>query len=120
HGTSSTCWSRRWTRSREGMTGSGGSRAGAGVFVTGGSGYVGRALIEAFSRRNVGVRALVRRGSEAKLPRGAEAVVGDVFDAASTARVLLPGSTVVHLVGTPKPAPWKAREFETVDSASLV
>jgi uncharacterized protein YbjT (DUF2867 family) len=89
------------------------------VFVTGGTGYVGRELIEALSRRGVSVRALVRNGSEAKLPRGAEAVVGDVFDSVSTERALAPGSTVVHLVGTSKPAPWKAREFETVDGAAL-
>lgn len=89
------------------------------VFVTGGTGYLGRGLIAALVERGVSVQALVRRGSESKLPSGAEAMVGDVFDAAATARALAPGSTVVHLVGTPKPAPWKEREFRSVDGASL-
>jgi uncharacterized protein YbjT (DUF2867 family) len=91
----------------------------AGVIVTGGTGYLGRALIEELVRRKLRVHALVRSGSQSKLPRGAEGMVGDVFDAARTARSLAGGSTVVHLVGTPKPAPWKAREFEAVDGASL-
>src|SRR5262245_46773863 len=89
------------------------------VFVTGGTGYLGRKLIESLARRGVRVRGLVRAGSVDKLPGGAEALVGDVFDAASTARHLASADSVVHLVGTPKPAPWKAREFEAVDAAAL-
>jgi len=93
--------------------------AGTEVSVTGGTGYVGRALLEELSARAARVRVIVRSSSVRKLPRGAEPVVGDVFDPASTARAIAPGSTVVHLVGTPKPSPWKAREFEAVDGASL-
>jgi len=101
-------------------TGAGASRIGvAAVLVTGGTGYLGRRLIEELVGRGMTLRALVRRGSEVKVPRGAEGVIGDVFDAGSTARIIGPGSTVVHLVGTPKPAPWKARQFEAVDGASL-
>jgi len=91
-----------------------------GVFVTGGTGYLGRALIAALAKRNLRVRALVRSGSQSKLQLGAEAVIGNVFDPARTARSLVAGSIVVHLVGTPRPAPWKAREFRAVDGASLV
>jgi uncharacterized protein YbjT (DUF2867 family) len=50
------------------------------VFITGGTGYLGRALAARLLERGHEVRALVRRGSESKLPRGCEAVTGDPLD----------------------------------------
>jgi len=50
------------------------------VFVTGGTGYVGRPLIEQLASRGHQVRGLVRPGSEAKLPRVAEPIVGSALD----------------------------------------
>ena len=38
------------------------------VFITGGTGYVGRPLIEALLREGRVVHALVRHGSKARLP----------------------------------------------------
>lgn len=72
------------------------------------------ALVE----RGHAVTALVRAGSERKLSSDARAVTGDALAHGSWARDVPRGSTFVHLVGTPKPAPWKAREFERVDFAS--
>ena len=46
------------------------------VFVTGGTGYLGRALIERLVARGHAVTALARPGSEARLPRGARTVLG--------------------------------------------
>jgi uncharacterized protein YbjT (DUF2867 family) len=89
------------------------------VFITGGTGYVGRPLIEALVQRGRVVHALVRPGSESKLPAGAAAIIGDALDASTFAASIPPGATVVHLVGTPHPNPRKAVEFERVDLASI-
>ena len=88
------------------------------VFVTGGTGYVGSRLVAELVARGHAVRALVRPGSEAKLPRGAEAVVGDALDHATFAGAVRPGDTFVQLVGTPHPSPRKAAEFRAVDLVS--
>jgi len=88
------------------------------VVITGGTGYIGRRLIPLLVERGFHVRAIVRAGSESKIPSGAQVVVGDVRDRASLASLLLPGSIVVHLVGTPKPSPAKAAEFEALDYTS--
>jgi uncharacterized protein YbjT (DUF2867 family) len=89
------------------------------VFITGGTGYVGRPLIDALHDRGCIVHALVRRGSEARLPAHARPVIGDALDAASFASAIPAGATVVHLVGTPHPNPAKAAQFRSVDLASI-
>ena len=58
------------------------------VFVTGGTGYLGRALIETLLARGYPVHALARRGSEARLPLGARVAVGDALDAESFAAAI--------------------------------
>ncbi|HEX6746821.1 MAG TPA: NAD(P)H-binding protein [Longimicrobium sp.] len=88
------------------------------VFVTGGTGYIGRRLVAELLARGHRVRALVRRGSEAKLPPGAEPVTGDALDHATFAGAVRPGDTFVQLVGTPHPSPRKAAEFRRVDLVS--
>ena len=89
------------------------------VFVTGGTGYIGRPLISALLDRGYRVYALVRRGSEAKLPPGALAVIGSALDASTFASAIPSDASVVHLVGTPHPSPAKAAEFRGVDLASI-
>ncbi|MBI2228695.1 MAG: NAD(P)H-binding protein [Deltaproteobacteria bacterium] len=89
------------------------------VLVTGGTGYVGRHLIPALLGRGHRVRALARETSLVRVPAGAEAVVGDALNADSVLAVLRPGDTVVHLIGTPHPSPFKAKQFEEIDLASI-
>lgn len=89
------------------------------VFVTGGTGYLGVPLIAALLRRGHRVHALVRRGSETRLPPGAVPVVGDALEASTFAAAMPAGASVVHLVGTPHPNPTKAAEFRRVDLASI-
>jgi uncharacterized protein YbjT (DUF2867 family) len=89
------------------------------VFVTGGTGYVGRPLIDELAARGHRVRALVRPGSERKLPPGAEPIVGNALDASGWASKVAPADTLVHLVGTPHPSPAKAAEFNAVDLPSI-
>jgi uncharacterized protein YbjT (DUF2867 family) len=76
------------------------------VFVAGGTGYLGRPLIERLLNTGYHVRALVRAGSEPKLPQDAEPVYER--DAAGY-------ETYVHLIGVPRPSPAKARQFREID-----
>lgn len=89
------------------------------VFVTGGTGYIGRALIPLLNQRGYAVHALARPGSEGKLSKGASPVTGDALDAATFAPAIPRGATLIHLVGTPHPSPAKAAEFQRVDLASI-
>ncbi|MBI3792627.1 MAG: NAD(P)H-binding protein [Gemmatimonadetes bacterium] len=90
------------------------------VFVTGGTGYIGSRLVTTLLARGHRVRALVRAGSEGKLPRGAEPVIGSALDAATFRDSVAPCDTFVQLVGTPHPGPAKAHEFETIDLPSAL
>ena len=89
------------------------------VFVTGGTGYIGRALIDALRERGYDTYALARPGSESKLPRGTLTVIGDALDASTFASAIPSGTTLIHLVGTPHPNPAKAAEFQRVDLTSI-
>lgn len=88
------------------------------VFVTGGSGYIGRALIPALQLRGHHVSTLVRRGREALIPPGCRVVVGDALDPATYEMEVSGADTFVHLVGVAHPSPAKAEQFLSVDLAS--
>jgi uncharacterized protein YbjT (DUF2867 family) len=88
------------------------------VFVTGGTGYVGRPLITQLLERGHEVHALVRPGSERKLPAGCQAVPGDALDGKSYASKIAAADTFVQLVGVAHPSPAKAAEFRNIDLAS--
>jgi uncharacterized protein YbjT (DUF2867 family) len=88
------------------------------VFVTGGTGYVGRPLITQLLERGHEVHALVRPASERKLPAGCQAVPGDALESRSYAAKIAPADTFVQLVGVSHPNPSKAAEFRNVDLAS--
>jgi uncharacterized protein YbjT (DUF2867 family) len=71
------------------------------IFVTGATGFVGRAVVPALRGHGYAVRCLVRRGSELDL-RGMEAierVEGDVLSPDTLERDMAGCDTVVHLVG---------------------
>src|SRR5258708_14631262 len=88
------------------------------IFITGGTGYMGGQLIPELLQRGHSIRALVRRGSEGKLPAGCDPVVGDALDA-STYAVAVPGcSTFIHLVGVAHPSPAKGKQFREIDLVS--
>jgi uncharacterized protein YbjT (DUF2867 family) len=89
------------------------------VFVTGGTGYVGRPLIEALLARGHTVHALARPASAAKLPSGVRTVIGNALEEGTFAAAIPPHATFVHLIGTPHPNPSKAEEFRRVDLASI-
>jgi uncharacterized protein YbjT (DUF2867 family) len=89
------------------------------VFITGGSGYIGRPLIRTLLDRGHKVKALVRKGSEAKLPEGTECVIGDALKMDSYTDKIHPSGTFVHLIGVPHPSPAKAAQFRDVDLVSI-
>lgn len=90
------------------------------VFVTGGTGYVGRRLVRALLELGHEVRVLTRAASTGRVPAGAGVVIGDALDAASFQHEVRAGDTLVHLVGTPHPSPAKAAEFRAVDLPSIL
>lgn len=89
------------------------------IFITGGTGYLGRHLIPALLNRGHDVRALVRAGSERKLPTDCRVVVGDALQSASFVRQIAPAETFVQLVGVPHPGPAKAKLFHEIDLVSV-
>jgi uncharacterized protein YbjT (DUF2867 family) len=64
------------------------------------------------------VTALIRRGSETKVPACCETFVGDALDGNSYGMQLAGHDTLIHLVGVPHPSPAKAREFVAIDLRS--
>jgi uncharacterized protein YbjT (DUF2867 family) len=89
------------------------------VFITGGTGYLGKRLIPELLKRGHTVRALVRQGSESKLPPGCQRIIGDPLDKESFAPQISPADTFVQLVGVPKPSPAKAAQFRAIDLVSI-
>ena len=85
------------------------------VFIAGSTGYIGSHLVPALRARGHRVYTIVRPGSEAKAPDGAISVVGNVLSRDSIAAAIPRGAVVVHLIGTPRPSPAKAAQFETLD-----
>jgi uncharacterized protein YbjT (DUF2867 family) len=85
------------------------------IFLTGGSGYMGQRLIPLLLARGHEVRALVRPGSEKKLPSGCTPIMGNALDGNSYASQISPADTFVQLVGVPHPSPAKAAEFRQID-----
>ncbi len=89
------------------------------VFIAGGTGYTGRTLIPPLLKRGHQVWALVRPGSDAKLPPGCRAVAGNALDSRTFAGQVHGADTWVHLVGVAHPLPWKGDQFRAVDLASV-
>lgn len=91
------------------------------LFITGASGYLGSRLVSDLAARGHRIRALVRPGSASRIAApGVDVVTGDPLRADSFARHVEGCRTLIHLVGTPKPAPWKTASFLAVDRPSAL
>jgi uncharacterized protein YbjT (DUF2867 family) len=88
------------------------------IFLTGGTGYMGSRLISILAVRGHEVVALVRPGSERRLPAGCTAVSGDALVGASYQQHVSGCDTFVQLVGVAHPSPAKAKEFVAIDQRS--
>jgi uncharacterized protein YbjT (DUF2867 family) len=89
------------------------------VFITGSTGYIGSRLIPRLLERGHEVRALVRNGSEQKLPQGCFPIFGNALDSSSFINQIKPADTFVQLVGVAHPSPAKANEFKQIDLVSV-
>ena len=67
------------------------------IFITGGTGYLGSRLIPLLAQRGHTVRALVRPGSEHRLPADAQRIAGDALRMDSYTSQVPPADTFVHL-----------------------
>jgi NADH dehydrogenase len=84
------------------------------VFVTGGTGFVGREMLRQLLAAGHAVRVLVREGSADKLeePGKVEAHTGDINDAASLVGALEGCDAVIHLIGIIREFPGRGITFK--------
>ncbi len=86
------------------------------VFMTGGTGFVGREILGQLLSAGHEVRALVRDGSQDKLSghQNLETHIGDVTDAASLGGALDGCDAVIHLVGIIREFPGRGITFKNI------
>jgi uncharacterized protein YbjT (DUF2867 family) len=89
------------------------------IFITGGTGYIGSRLVKKLLAKKYRVIALVRKGSENKIPAGVEVVVGNPFDARTFREKIPHGAIFIQLLGVPHPSPKKATLFKEIDLKSV-
>ena len=89
------------------------------IFITGGTGYIGKRLIKLLLQRGHRVIALVRKGSESDLQPGVEVVIANPFDANTFKNFIPKDSVFVQLLGVSHPSPKKAKQFKEIDFRSV-
>ncbi|MGH9705041.1 MAG: SDR family oxidoreductase [Candidatus Acidiferrales bacterium] len=89
------------------------------IFITGSTGLMGTHLIPSLLTHGHSVRALVRPGSESKLPPGCISIPGNPLDASTYQAHISPADTFIHLIGVSHPSPAKAAQFRSVDLKSV-
>jgi len=89
------------------------------VLITGGTGYIGSRLIPELIKNNFDVTALVRKGSESKLPSSCKIVFGDALDNTTYEKYINGCDTFIHLIGVAHPGPFKKDKFNSIDLVSI-
>src|SRR5690349_8906749 len=84
------------------------------VFVTGGSGFVGSAVIEELLARDYHVNALANRKPLPIDDSRVQSIRGDLFDNAALDSGMRGCDSVIHLVGIIIPKPSKGITFERI------
>ena len=80
---------------------------------------MGTRLIKLLAKKKYRVIALVRKGSEQKVPPGAEVIAANPFDAKTFQQYIPPGSVFVQLLGVAHPSPKKSNLFKEIDLKSV-
>lgn len=80
---------------------------------------MGQRLIPLLLQRGYSIRALVRKGSESKLPSGTAPVFGNALEQSTFANQITPADTFIQLVGVAHPSPTKAEQFRSIDLVSV-
>lgn len=89
------------------------------IFITGGTGYIGSRLIKTLLRNgDYQVNALVRNGSQHKLPAGCNVIIGDALNADTYVHAIKPATIFIHLIGVAHPSPAKKEQFYKIDLVS--
>ncbi len=89
------------------------------ICITGGTGYIGCRLIPLLTQRGHQVKAVVREGSQDKLPGNVSAVIADPLKEDSYTGSIRGCDTFIHLIGVPHPSPAKAAQFRAIDLPSV-
>jgi uncharacterized protein YbjT (DUF2867 family) len=89
------------------------------IFITGGTGYIGKAIIPELLKRGYSIKSLVREKSIRKIPIGCKTVIGDALDYKTYVEEINSADTFIHLVGVSHPGPLKADQFRKIDFVSL-
>lgn len=84
------------------------------VFVTGGSGFVGSAILRELLGRGYSVNALTHRGALPTTSPKVHEIRGDLFDAAALDRGMAGCTAVIHLVGIILETPARGVTFERI------
>lgn len=63
--------------------------------------------------------ALVRKGSEHKMPDGCTVITGNALDAETYKYYIPAGCIFIHLVGVAHPSPKKKEQFKSIDLVSI-
>jgi len=89
------------------------------VFVSGGTGYLGRSLIPRLLASGHDVCALARPGAESRLAPGCGAIPGNALDETTFTHAVAGFDAFVHMIGVAHPGPGKDRQFREIDQRSL-
>ena len=82
------------------------------VVIAGGTGYIGRPLIEQLCGNGYRVKAIARPKSVSRVPKGCELLVGNVLDAATYQEEIAPARPLFISSECRIPLPGKVRSFE--------
>jgi nucleoside-diphosphate-sugar epimerase len=91
----------------------------AAIFITGGTGYIGSRLLPLLAKRGHQLKAVVRPGSERKIPANVSIVSADPLQESSYTESIRGCDTFVHLIGVPHPSPARAAQFRAIDLPSI-
>lgn len=80
---------------------------------------MGKRLIPLLINEGCSVKALVRKGSESKVPNGCAFVIANPFEAETFTDTIPENAVFIQLLGVPHPGPSKKELFKTIDLASV-